>query len=194
MGEDRTDPPLAQTGPERRRYTVAEAARLLNTSAEAIRSRIKRGTLESVKEGATVYVLLSPDQTPPGHRSDTTRTADQLPSSQSDVLISEMRGRIEDLRAQLEAERRANEQNRRIIAALTTRIPELPPAQETPTESIQAPPATAEEGIRRRSWDGSEELQVRPRRPSWLLVVALALLLVLSFAALGFFGVLLFGG
>ena len=57
MGEDR-----AETG---RRYTVAEAARLLDTTAEAIRSRIKRGTLQSVKEGATVYVLLSPDQTPP---------------------------------------------------------------------------------------------------------------------------------
>ena len=193
MGEDRTDPPFAQTGPERRRYTVAEAARTLDTSAEAIRSRIKRGTLESVKEGATVYVLLGADQTPPGHGSDTARTADEsLP--QYDVLISEMRGRIEDLRAQLEAERRANEQNRRIIAALTTRVPELPPAQETPTEPTQAPPGAAEEGARERSWDGLGELQVRPGRPSWLLVVVLASLLVLSFAALGFFGVLLFGG
>jgi hypothetical protein len=44
---------------------VAEAARLLNTSAEAIRSRVKRGTLESIKEGKTVYVLLDTDQAPP---------------------------------------------------------------------------------------------------------------------------------
>jgi hypothetical protein len=172
---------------------VAEAARLLDTTAEAVRSRIKRGTLESVKEGATVYVLLGPDQTPSGQGSGTVQNAaPALP--QFDVLVSEMRGRVEDLRAQLEAERRANEENRRIIAALTSRIPELPPAQERLPESAKAQPAGAEEGTRERLRHGSRELEARPGRPSWSLVVALVLLLVLSFAALGFFGVLLFAG
>jgi hypothetical protein len=67
VGEDRTDSAFAQTGPGRRRYTVAEAAEALGITAEAARTRIRRGTLESVKEGGKVYVLLSPDQTPPGH-------------------------------------------------------------------------------------------------------------------------------
>jgi DNA-binding Lrp family transcriptional regulator len=178
VGEDRTDSAFAQTGPERRRYTVAEAAEELGLTAEAIRSRIKRGTLESVKEGATVYVLLRPDQAPPGHGSDTTQVAGQS-LSQPDVLMSEMRDRIEDLRAQLEGERRANEENRRIIAALTNRIPELPPAQE---------------GARERSREGSGEPPERTGRPSWWLVVALVAVVVLAFAALGYFGVVLFGG
>jgi hypothetical protein len=193
MGEDRTNPPFAQTGPERQRYTVAEAARILNTTAEAIRSRLKRGTLDGVKEGTTVYVLLSPDQTPSGHRSDTAQTADPA-LSQSNLLISEMRSRVEDLRAQLEAERRANEQNTRIIAALTSRLPELPAAQERPRQSPPGQPAAAEEGDRERSRRGPGELEARAGRPSWSLVVALVSLLVLSFATLGFFGVLLFAG
>jgi hypothetical protein len=58
--------------PPERRYTVAEATRILDTTAEAVRSRIKRGTLESVKDGATVYVLLSADRTPPERSRATT--------------------------------------------------------------------------------------------------------------------------
>jgi excisionase family DNA binding protein len=42
---------------------VNEAAEVLGISAKAVRSRIKRGTLESVKDGNTVYILLSSDQT-----------------------------------------------------------------------------------------------------------------------------------
>jgi hypothetical protein len=172
---------------------VAEAADVLGLTAEAVRTRIKRGKLESAKEGGTVYVLLSPDQTPPEQRSDIAQTAGQS-LSQSDVLMSEMRGRIEDLRAQLEAERRANEENRRIIAALTSRIPELPPAQETLPESPQAALSGAEGEARERSLNESGEPQARTERPSWLLVVVLVAALVLSFAALGYFAVLLFGG
>ena len=50
MGNDRT-PPV-------RRTTVAEAARLLGISAEAVRGRIRRGTLPVEREEGTVYVLL----------------------------------------------------------------------------------------------------------------------------------------
>ena len=193
VGVNRTDPACARTEPEHRRYTVAEAAEVLGLTAEAVRTRIKRGKLESVKEGGTVYVLLGPDQAPPEHRSDVAQTAGQS-LSQSDVLMSEMRGRIEDLRAQLEAERRANEENRRIIAALTSRIPELPPARETLRESPQAQLAGAEGGARERSRNGPGEPQEQTERPSWPLVVALVAALVLSFTALGYFAVLLFGG
>ena len=193
VGEDRTDPAVAQTVPKRRRYTVADAAEVLGITAEAVRTRIKRGTLESLKEGGTVYVLLSTDQTLPARGPDGTQTADRS-QSQSSVLISEMRDRIEDLRAQLEAERRANEENRRIIAALTSRIPELPSAQETLRELPQAQQAAAEEGVRERSREGLEEPQERWGSPSRLLLVALVSALLLFFAALGFFGALLFGG
>jgi hypothetical protein len=42
------------------RFTVAQAADVLGLSAEAVRMRIKRGTLAHVKEENTVYVLLDP--------------------------------------------------------------------------------------------------------------------------------------
>ena len=62
MGEDRTPP--------KRRTTVSEAASILGISAEAVRGRIRRGTLPVEREGGAVYVLLE------GEPKDRT-TADQ---------------------------------------------------------------------------------------------------------------------
>src|SRR5918994_556840 len=66
MGEDRT---ATKQGPDRKRVTVAEASEILGITAEAVRTRIKRGKLESLKDppapGGTVYVLLQADQTRP---------------------------------------------------------------------------------------------------------------------------------
>ncbi len=125
MSEGRAD-----QSPDRLRLTVPDAAKALGISPEAVRNRLSRGTLESVKEEGTVYVLIDRDMA----RHVTDRPHD-IPG-ESEALISEMRGRIEDLREQLEAERRANEENRRIIAALTSRIPEIEaPAPSEPRES-----------------------------------------------------------
>ena len=40
------------------RYTVAEAADMLGISSGAVRNRLSRRTLQSVKDSGTVYVLL----------------------------------------------------------------------------------------------------------------------------------------
>ena len=60
---------MTEQGPDRRRVTVAEASEILGITAEAVRTRIKRGRLDSVKEPpdrtGTVYVLLEADQTGP---------------------------------------------------------------------------------------------------------------------------------
>jgi hypothetical protein len=66
VGEDR---PTFERRQDRRRVTVAEASEILGITAEAVRTRIKRGKLDSVKEPpdrtGTVYVLLPADQTRP---------------------------------------------------------------------------------------------------------------------------------
>ena len=66
MGEDRSATKQSQ---DRRRVTVAEASAILGITAEAVRTRIKRGKLDSIKEppdrSGTVYVLLEADQTRP---------------------------------------------------------------------------------------------------------------------------------
>ena len=66
MGESRSQ---TEQEPNRRRVTVAEASEILGITAEAVRTRIKRGKLDSIKDppapGGTVYVLLQADQTRP---------------------------------------------------------------------------------------------------------------------------------
>jgi hypothetical protein len=69
--------------------------------------RVKRGSLAYEREGGRVYVLL--DESQPGRDE---------PTDQSAELIA-------TLREQLAAEREANRENRRIIAALNARIREL---------------------------------------------------------------------
>ncbi len=94
--------------------------------------RIKRGTLKANKEGGRLYVLFDPEPTPDP-------TPDQSPSDSS-ALISEMRGRIEDLRDQLESERQAHAESRRLLMAALERIP---PAIEAPQEPRESPVSPA---------------------------------------------------
>src|SRR5215212_3139064 len=98
--------------PNERRLSVAEAAEVLGISAEAVRMRLKRGTLRSEREAGTVYVILDADQTRPHGERMGERTPDQT------ALIASMQARIDDLRGQLEEANAANRENRRIIAAL----------------------------------------------------------------------------
>src|SRR5215213_8610904 len=110
---------------EQRRVTVAEASGALGISAEAVRMRVRRGTLRSEHVEGTVYVLLDADQTQRVGDTSTDRT---------DLLIA-------TLQQQLEAEREANRENRRIIAALTSRIPaiEAPETVEEAQEGEKRP-------------------------------------------------------
>jgi hypothetical protein len=127
VGEDRP--------PTRHRYTVPEAAEILGLTVEAVRGRIKRKKLRSTKEDSTVYVYLDTDQIPTSQQPDEDQTAQ--PQPESTALVSEMRGRIEDLQQQLASERQAHAEARRIIAGLVERIPaiEAPASPEPPGES-----------------------------------------------------------
>lgn len=131
-----------------RRLSVLDAAEHLGVSVNAVRMRIRRGTLDSEKdEDGNVWVLVS-DYSPDD--SETTRATSEATS-----------GQVEDLREQISYLReiiatRDEEIRRRdhIIAAMAQRIPELEaaPDQETRDESEdrpQEPPKGAEgEGTR----------------------------------------------
>ncbi len=86
---------------------MAEAAEVLGISAEAVRGRIRQGTLPLEREGETVYVLLDAPLDDP-----------------TDLLIAELQDRVCSLE-------KANRENRRIVAALTSRIPAIEAPQET---------------------------------------------------------------
>jgi hypothetical protein len=99
-----------------RRLTVAQAAEVLGITTDAVRMRLSRGTLSSEKQEGRVYVLLEEDLT-----DDITNDRPVLDRE----LVDAKDETIRLLTQQLESERRANEENRRIIAALTSRIPEI---------------------------------------------------------------------
>lgn len=139
LTDDLTSDQRANEKP-RNRVTVAEAARVLGLSAEAVRMRIKRGTLVSEKSEGTVYVLLNAAQTRPNEDQTSEPTANRtggLTADQAD-LVETLRSEVEFLREELQRREEVHvEENRRkdtIIAQLTQRIPELPPAspQEVP--------------------------------------------------------------
>ena len=103
MGEGRNDRHTTND-----RLTVAQAADRLGISEDAVRSRIKRGTLRAVRESGVVVVLLDAD------RPTTGEATDQPPDSPTDTrdeLIEELRDRVRHLEE-------ANRENRRIIAGL----------------------------------------------------------------------------
>src|SRR5215212_588050 len=104
------------------RLTLRQAAARLGVSESAIRKRVERNTLRSEKGAdGRRYVYL-------GSVADT--VADASATHERGALISEMRAHNETLREQLEAERQAHAEARRIIAGLVERIPAIEAPQE----------------------------------------------------------------
>ena len=134
----------------RRRLTVSEAADALSISQDAVRMRIKRGTLEAERDGRQVFVLLDTVGSGVGSQPE------------SEALISAKDETIATLREQLQAERQAHAEARRIIAGLVERIP---PAIEPPTEATQAPSEATEQPGRVEPQPAVESTQ-EPREAS----------------------------
>jgi DNA-binding Lrp family transcriptional regulator len=164
-----------------RRLTVSEAADELGISAEAVRSRVKRGTLRSTKEGGTVYVLIPgpapDDQTRPGY--DQTRAGRDRTSGQTALehdrtgdqaeLVESLLDQLAYMREQLAEEREARRRADTIMAQLSQANAEqartiraLEPPRDEPhgpetdaetSEDVDAPTdrEDSETGVQRRS-------------------------------------------
>ncbi len=116
------------------RLTLRQAATRLGVSESAIRKRVERGTLRSDKGAdGRRYVYLDT-----GADTVTDEGADTSATGARDALISELRAHNDTLREQLEAERQAHAEARRLLMAALERIP---PQLEAPRES----PETVEE-------------------------------------------------
>jgi excisionase family DNA binding protein len=119
--------------------TIQQAATRLGVKEDAVRKRIRRGTLRSVKaEDGRVYVWLDPAQ---DATEDTTQDAAQ--DSGRDELVAELRRHNEYLREQLDVRTEELREHRRIIAALTQRIPEIE-APDAPDPEPEAPQTSSE--------------------------------------------------
>ena len=171
-----TDQPTSETTDQR--VTVPDAALLLGLSEDAVRSRLRRGTLrrETGRDG-TVFVVLGTDrpasyQRPTDNRS-TNQQNDRQTAGQSidshvdsrggsetyrDELVEALRDELAYLRDQLDRERDASAELRRIVAGLVQRVPELEAAPEP-----RNAPKTASEGM-----VNSDDVPSEPERVSWL--------------------------
>ena len=134
MGEDRP-----QTS--RQRVTVAQASEILGVTVEAVRGRIKRGTLDHERHSGTVYVLLPADQMPTGHQPAHDQTTNQSrPDAQE--LAEELRDRIRYLERQVEEERDARRRADLLLSQLMDRVPQL----EAPRAAREFPESAASPG------------------------------------------------
>jgi flagellar motility protein MotE (MotC chaperone) len=138
---------------------VTEAAAALGVTMDAVRSRIKRGTIAHERKGGRVYVLLGADEAALGHEQETDQVGDQG-ARETEVRTAEL---IATLREQLAAERQAHAESRRIIAGLVERIPAI----EAPTETPEASETVEEEPERTEPRPATGGAQEGVQRPWW---------------------------
>src|SRR5687768_4608724 len=139
----------------RRRLSVAEAADALEVTVDAIRSRVKRGTIAHERKGGRVYVLLGDDESRPGYDQVTDQGARESEDRTAELIAT--------LREQLQAERQAHAEARRIIAGLVERIPAI----EAPQEASEASETVEEEPERAEPRPDKVESQETVQRPWW---------------------------
>jgi hypothetical protein len=145
------------------RLTVPEAAGVMGISAEAVRQRIKRGTLPTEKDASgTVHVLLNEAQVGDRtrHVGDRTRKdGDSTPDSTA--LVESLREQVEYLKETVAMRDEEIRRRDHLLAAALERIPaiEAPPEATGAAESDEdAPYGTsrqeAEDSLHRRerSW------------------------------------------
>ena len=133
MGEGRTDEP--QTN---QRLTVAQAAAQLGITEGAVRSRIKRGTLTTAREGRAVFVLLG------GGTSQANKTPHAGEPTDQPGRVEELRDRVASLERQLQRREDETERLHQIIGRLTqtnaeqaVTMRQLTAAAEEPTEDAE---------------------------------------------------------
>jgi predicted ArsR family transcriptional regulator len=174
VGENRSS---TKQSPDRRRVTVAEASEILGITAEAVRTRIKRGKLDSVKDPpgrtGTVYVLLQADQTRPNidrtvQGQDQTALVETL-REQVAYLQGVIATRDQELALRAEEIRRrdtALEREQQLAAMFADRLQAL----EAPTSSSDARESAESEaspGSTDTPNQGVSEAQEGARRPWW---------------------------
>ena len=134
--------------PNRESLSVSDAAKLLNITPEAIRQRIRRGTIEyeQTKDGR-YFVYATPSE-------------DVENNVQNSLGSADLRDYVETLKRELEIRNEELRRKDHIIAALTERIPAI----EAPSEPREAPERGFEGGGRGNP--------LEERRPWWKRVFA----------------------
>lgn len=138
--------------------TLREASEELGVSVEAVRKRVKRGSLRSDKDpDGRVYVYLDAGGAAYHPQAEV----------EGSELVEELRRQNAYLREQLDIRTEELREHRRLLAGLIERVPELEAPREPPEapEPVQEGPGGAEP---RSSTAGAQEGVQRPQeRLSW---------------------------
>jgi hypothetical protein len=121
---------------------------------------MQRNQLAYEKDAAgRVRIILDDSETLRDESPDTAR-------QEREHLVEELRDRLRYVERQLEEEREANRENRRLLAALIQRVPELEaPSSERPPEGSVS--VTEEEGSTGPSPDTRDAPEQTSRVPWW---------------------------
>src|SRR5215216_1360213 len=142
MGEGHAGEPKAN----HERLTVARAATALGITEGAVRSRIKRGTLPTTKEGGAVFVLWGSGTSQANQPPNTGAPGDQS------VLVEELHRTNELLREVIATRDEEIRRRDTIIMNMTEAMKALsPPSQETPPDERDSPQTAEEEPERAES-------------------------------------------
>jgi hypothetical protein len=153
------------------RYSIPQAAKALGLTEEAVRQRAKRGTLDSIKVGGKLFILLETDTSSDVSSGteqpvdDTSKNRSNDTSNDTSRLVDALEDEVAHLRRQLDQANERDRENRRIIAGLVQRVPELEPARDVTTEAPEAAEMAS------KAIDRGEVPQVSPEPPqrrSWL--------------------------
>jgi len=137
------------------RVDLRTAAELLGISSDAVRKRAKRGTIpyETGVDGK-LYVWV--DEASPGETDD---YPDEPTDRDQGDLVAELRDQVAFLRRELEAERNAHAEARRITYILVQRVPSIA-SPETDAETSEGTDTPTDRGER-------EKPSSRPERSWW---------------------------
>jgi transposase-like protein len=156
VGEDRT----GATSADRRRLTVPQAAEALGVTVDAVRGRIRRGKLKSEQHAGTVYVWLDALEDDDSRGPSATS---HRPSDDQSERIEDFREQVAYLREQLQAERQAHAEARRLLMAALERIPpQLEAPSEEPSEAPETVEGEPERAEHRPDTPGTQEGLQRP--------------------------------
>ncbi len=149
------------------RVSVAEAARRLGVSQDAVYKRIKRGTIpwEKGEDDKTYVWIEEQEASVDSPKSSTDRRYDSSTDQSTDPLLDELKDRIRFLEAELEDRKDEARRKDAILMTMAQRIPELEAPREVspePRESSETPseepysthhaPPTPEHPVERPSW------------------------------------------
>jgi hypothetical protein len=137
--------------PDQERLSVSEAAKLLGVTPEAIRARIRRGTIEHEKEDGHYYVFLTHSE----------RVHNDVGNAALQDHVDTLKGELDARNRELEARNRELAEMRRLLAGALERIPAIEAPPDTPPSEPPGSSVSDPEG------EGGGEMPPDTERRSW---------------------------